>query len=416
MSEYLSIKSRKERLVSEQIRGKIEKTYKQVEEEKEDYFSYKISNGKEIKIWKSTKNVDFINLPEMYLEYRMEDMKYDEERVESYNKTSPMLHEINFRDDVIGSDETGKGEVFKPFVFTAAYIKDVDELREYMQMGITDSKKIRSKVASIGEKITKIHDWKQIKDNVEKGELIKGDFFVTRIITNEELNKRCIKENENDIMRQAHEEVLSELYKKYPNSMLIVDDFMDTAKSGNHQTGERFKENFTKSIPKELPAPQMYLTTEGDAKVVAVGLASVISYYISELALNYVTEQFNSEIYNSQKTVVSARELNSCQSAEQIAKVLSNLKPEKKKVFVDKYAKVFFGSVQRALGMNQPEIVKTETVKPKTGSKFYAVRVGKTPGIYNTWADCEAQTKGYPGAKFKSFATYEEAEAFISGK
>lgn len=46
--------------------------------------------------------------------------------------------------------------------------------------------------------------------------------------------------------------------------------------------------------------------------------------------------------------------------------------------------------------------------------KFYAVRVGKKQGIYKTWAECQKYTKGVPGAAFKSFATIEEAEAFIN--
>ncbi|SFJ38105.1 ribonuclease H1 domain-containing protein [Terrisporobacter hibernicus] len=45
--------------------------------------------------------------------------------------------------------------------------------------------------------------------------------------------------------------------------------------------------------------------------------------------------------------------------------------------------------------------------------KYYAVKVGKTPGIYFTWADCSAQVTGYKGAKYKSFPTIEEAMDFI---
>ena len=37
------------------------------------------------------------------------------------------------------------------------------------------------------------------------------------------------------------------------------------------------------------------------------------------------------------------------------------------------------------------------------------------PGIYDSWTDCQLQTKGYDGAQFKSFDTLEEAEhAFAS--
>ncbi len=47
--------------------------------------------------------------------------------------------------------------------------------------------------------------------------------------------------------------------------------------------------------------------------------------------------------------------------------------------------------------------------------KFYAVRTGRLPGIYTSWAQCEAQVKGYPNAAFKSFPTQEEAKAYVAG-
>ncbi len=45
--------------------------------------------------------------------------------------------------------------------------------------------------------------------------------------------------------------------------------------------------------------------------------------------------------------------------------------------------------------------------------KFYAVKVGKTPGIYNSWDDCKAQTDGFSGAVYKSFKTAVEAAEFM---
>ncbi len=35
--------------------------------------------------------------------------------------------------------------------------------------------------------------------------------------------------------------------------------------------------------------------------------------------------------------------------------------------------------------------------------KFYVVWVGFNPGIYDTWEECEAQIKNFPGAKYKAF-------------
>ena len=47
--------------------------------------------------------------------------------------------------------------------------------------------------------------------------------------------------------------------------------------------------------------------------------------------------------------------------------------------------------------------------------KFYAVKVGKVPGVYETWDECKDCVEGYPGAKYKSFLTEDEALAFING-
>ena len=47
--------------------------------------------------------------------------------------------------------------------------------------------------------------------------------------------------------------------------------------------------------------------------------------------------------------------------------------------------------------------------------KYYAVRIGREPGIYETWDECQAQTKGFPKAQFKSFELQSQAEDFMQG-
>lgn len=46
-------------------------------------------------------------------------------------------------------------------------------------------------------------------------------------------------------------------------------------------------------------------------------------------------------------------------------------------------------------------------------SKFYAVRVGRTPGVYTTWNDAKKEVNGYPGAVFKSFPSLSDAQSFL---
>ena len=48
-------------------------------------------------------------------------------------------------------------------------------------------------------------------------------------------------------------------------------------------------------------------------------------------------------------------------------------------------------------------------------TKYYAVRVGRSTGVFLTWAECQKQVTGFPGAVFKSFTTIEEAENFVKG-
>lgn len=41
--------------------------------------------------------------------------------------------------------------------------------------------------------------------------------------------------------------------------------------------------------------------------------------------------------------------------------------------------------------------------------KFYVVWEGREPGVYDNWEDCQAQVEGFPGAKYKSFKSQDEA-------
>lgn len=48
--------------------------------------------------------------------------------------------------------------------------------------------------------------------------------------------------------------------------------------------------------------------------------------------------------------------------------------------------------------------------------KFYAVKKGRSTGIFTTWEACKASVNGYSGAQYKSFSTVEEAEIYLKGE
>jgi ribonuclease HI len=60
----------------------------------------------------------------------------------------------------------------------------------------------------------------------------------------------------------------------------------------------------------------------------------------------------------------------------------------------------------------QAEAFMQGTIKPGK-TKYYGVAVGNIPGVYTDWSAVQAQTKGFKGAKHKSFPTREEAQEFV---
>ncbi len=47
--------------------------------------------------------------------------------------------------------------------------------------------------------------------------------------------------------------------------------------------------------------------------------------------------------------------------------------------------------------------------------KVYAVKRGRTTGLFTSWDECRAQVDGFPGAIYKGFASPQEAQAWLFG-
>lgn len=57
--------------------------------------------------------------------------------------------------------------------------------------------------------------------------------------------------------------------------------------------------------------------------------------------------------------------------------------------------------------------INVDHIKLNMATKYYAVAVGRTPGIYTDWPTTEQMVKGFSKAIYKSFPTIEEANKFI---
>ena len=60
---------------------------------------------------------------------------------------------------------------------------------------------------------------------------------------------------------------------------------------------------------------------------------------------------------------------------------------------------------------DKPLSSKTDKKEPK--EKYYAVAIGREPGIYKTWEECARNVNGYTGARFKKFESEKEALDYI---
>ena len=52
----------------------------------------------------------------------------------------------------------------------------------------------------------------------------------------------------------------------------------------------------------------------------------------------------------------------------------------------------------------------------KNKKKYHAVRVGREPGLYNSWDEAEEQVTGFSGAEYCSFRLKKEANIYMKEK
>ena len=320
------------------------------------YRRYKFEDGSSITIFKDAHEkgkklrngkVEMYGRDEDYQKFREKDMNSNNKPIEEEKTDSPLIADLNFNHKIIGSDETGKGEPFKYLVITAAYTDGTDDIRKYIRLGIDDSKETSGKIQKIGKEITGVHSWDELLGKLNNNALFVTDCSVTKIITNEEYNKRSSAgENTDNILKEAHLEVLKELSRKHPDSKIVVDNFYDRRETDI----QKFKEELSSGDP-SINLNHIFVTTKADSKIMAVSLASVISTYICNLGCGHVQEILENIKENSRDNLLLP--LNS-PGAKELSEFFSKLKPDSLEDFVNKYAKKRFDSVETALsGMKQ---------------------------------------------------------------
>ncbi len=249
------------------------------------------------------------NLRERYMSgtYNGTPFKNSKKFIDAVSKKGISLEDLNFKKNVIGSDETGKGEAFRPLIVVAAYVKkeNVEKLIEY---NIRDSKSYKvhnedertqyeltkGKICDIGKKLTGFTSYTDFEKQKENGSVIEKAYvtFAANVIPNGVYNEKCKSKktkkgclNQHELMRDEHAATVKLLAKKVNYDYVVVDNF-------EHSHPDNIQEKI------DLPKDKMIIVEKADEFAIAVACASVIAkylgyLYIEELAADYELDEFD---------------------------------------------------------------------------------------------------------------------------
>ncbi len=256
-------------------------------------------------------------------------------KTEAGNEIS--LEELNFKKCIIGSDEAGKGEIFRPMITVAAYVRP-EHMDKLIELGVKDSKaygkdyEVAEKILyHIGGTLTGFASYKDFEG--KEGKVIRTDYvtFVASALLNHRFNKDFQpgsgkkSGNLQDLLRREHKTALLTLAKDASYDYMVVDDFQD----GWHH------DRILKEI--DIPAGQAVIATKADTQVMAVACASVIAYYLTNLYVDALDQMLESEYGIS---IPLDRSANYKTEAFQAPlRKLDGISKEKYEAFLDKYAK-----------------------------------------------------------------------------
>lgn len=252
------------------------------------------------------------NLRERYMSgtYNGTPLKNREPLMKALSKKCSSLEELNFKKNVIGSDETGKGETFRPLIVAAAYVKK-ENVEALIKAGIRDSKSYRAygkksgaderakyqimkqKICEIGKKLTGFISYADFEKQSKDGMVMETDYvtFAVRVLSNGEYNQKWKPKktkmgepDENQLTRACHADVVNALAKEGNYDYVVVDNFE-----------KEHPENIQNEIA--LPEDKVIIAEKADEFAVAVACASVIAKYLSylymeKLAADYGLDEF----------------------------------------------------------------------------------------------------------------------------
>ena len=248
---------------------------------------------------------------------------------------------------IAGIDEVGRGPLAGP-VYSACVVLPPD----FDVAGIYDSKKISAKKRE------------ELSEIIKEKSLAYG----IGIADNREIDEINILEATKLAMKRAVEDCSEKLGTR--PDYLLVD-----------------------ALKLELGIPCEAIV-KGDEKSLSIAAASIVAKVARDRYMDELDEKYPGYDFASNKGYGTARHYEGLRSI--------GISDIHRRSFLKKFEE----NPDTAHRRKKSDSGEKEQSMAK---KVYAVRKGKTPGLYMSWDDCKAQVDGFPGAEYKSFSDAQDA-------
>ena len=320
---------------------------------------------------------------------------------------------------IAGIDEVGRGPLAGP-VYAACVLLPPD----FDVLGIYDSKKISAKKRE------------ELSDIIKEKALAYG----IGIADNNEIDEINILEATKVAMRRAFEEcnkmltsdrAVAETYRNNEyrtveisksNEDRIAESIVFDNSSGRDSNKSKIESNIdylmVDALKLEFGVPCEPIV-KGDEKSLSIAAASIVAKVARDKYMEEIDAEYPGYDFASNKGYGTAAHYEGLRS--------KGITPIHRRSFLKKFeenpntghnkqTKTQSTSENNPDGIavcESAEVITTESKEQTLAKKVYAVKKGKTTGIFMTWEDCKAQVDGFAGAEYKSFADPQDAMAYL---
>lgn len=285
----------------------------------------------------------------------------EKKQIERFAKLNRIENELRLggAEYIAGVDEVGRGPLAGP-VYAAAVILPSD----FDVLGIDDSKKITEK--------NRIRLDKEIREKAVAIGIASAD--------NEEIDDLNILEATKLAMKRAVEKAEIMLKERVcvaaTIDMLLIDAL---------------------SLP-DIDIPQKSII-HGDASSISIAAASIAAKVARDKFMTDMDKAYPGYSFASNKGYGTAAHYEGINNI--------GISPIHRRTFLKNY------ETKHKNGEWKSSEVKAGTAVTRKTDKIYAVKNGRTTGIFENWEECKESVNGYPNAEYKGFSDINDAWDYL---